>query len=641
MKKLFLSLNLLLCMAMGFAQDYKTHKVKVGETIESIAKTYMVTPYDIYALNPDAKIDLQPNEVIVIPKSRIAQNPTTTTEQKVSGFKKHKVRRKETLFSISKKYNVSIDDIKKHNKRLYSENLRKGDKINIPQFSTIQVTNNLENTIRKYKVQPKEGKWRIAYKFGITVDELETLNPKMSETLQEGEEINVPNLADNEVKKVDDEFGYYTVLPKEGFYRLKLKLGLSQMELEDLNPQLSSTGLKAGMVLKVPRDVGTSSELTNIDQTALKSKLTNFSTKRLAIMLPFRLHRIDLDSIREAKDILQRDSYMSISIDFHSGVLMALDSAKQLGISTNLDVFDTQARLSEVSKILASNDFSNYDAVIGPFTSENFDRIADELRNKRVPVFAPVTMPKKLYANVYQTIPSDEYLRKTLTSFVQSDSLPKKIIIISDQKNKSVSDALKSDFPSAKQIFSRKNKKGDDANYILISDIETEIQKGLNIVFLQTANEGFVSNVTSMLSAINGTDFETQEKREIILMTTNYNRAFEGTNVSNYDLSSLKFHYPSVNRTLAENSDNGFVKRYKAKYRSEPNKYATRGFDLAMDILLRLAYKDSLDEASGNDLETEYVENKFRYAKKLFGGYYNESAYILKFDDLRIIEAKK
>ena len=84
-----------------------------------------------------------------------------------------------------------------------------------------------------------------------------------------------------------------------------------------------------------------------------------------------------------------------------------------------------------------------------------------------------------------------------------------------------------------------------------------------------------------------------------------------------------------------------FVRKYKLKYGSEPNKYAVRGFDLTMDILLRLASENDLYNASNNDIETEYLENKFRYTKKMFGGYYNESAYILRFEELEISEVNQ
>ena len=119
MNKFLISLSLVFLFSINaIAQDYKTHKVRVGETIESIAKIYMVTPYDIYALNPDAKTSLQPNMVIIIPKSRILDEPVHTETRKLLNYKSHRVKRKETLYSISKKYNVTVEEIKKHNPRL-------------------------------------------------------------------------------------------------------------------------------------------------------------------------------------------------------------------------------------------------------------------------------------------------------------------------------------------------------------------------------------------------------------------------------------------------------------------------------------------------------------------------------------------
>ncbi len=644
MKKFFISLCfvLLFCFS-AIAQDYKTHRVKVGETIESIAKTYMVTPFDIYALNPDTKTSLEPNIVLIIPKSRILDTPIESQTTKLLGYKTHKVKRRETLYSISKKYNVTVADLKKHNNRLYSENLQKGDKIKIPNYSNVRTSTNLGNTIKTYQVLPKEGKWRVAYKFGITVAELEKLNPKMSDTLKLGESVNVPNIANNEEKVIDEEYGYYTVIPREGFLALERKLGLTQVEIENLNPELKSSGLKAGMIIKVPKDVTNNSGNDDIQRSVLLDKLNNFSTKKIAVMLPFRLNRVDMDSIQEVKDMLRQDGILTnISLDFHTGVLMALDSVKQLGISTKLDVYDTKGRINEVSSIIRNNDFSNYDAIIGPFMANGFDRAAAMLRSDNVPMVSPVSKPSNLYGNVFQTIPPSNLMLKKMVNIVKQDEVPGRIIIISDAKNRNVSDALKREFSLAKQIFSRSNEETQkDAYYILMEDIEEELREGKNIVFLETSNEGFVSNVAGMLTAFNGLDEELEIEREIILMTTNKTKAFDGENVSNYSLSNLKFHYPSPNKPYNYELPNSFVTQYKNLWNTSPNKYAIRGFDLTMDVLLRLATQDNLYEASTNDIETEYVENKFRYSKKMFGGYYNEAIYIVKYQDLKIIEVRQ
>ena len=634
MKKLVLII-VFLCSFSAFAQDYKTHKVKQGETIATIAKMYLVTPFDIYALNPDAKTALKPDTVLIIPTTRVKNEPIQESVKEVVGFKKHRVKRKETLYSISQKYNVEIADIKKHNTRLYSENLRKGDKIKIPKYKTIVSNVSLNNTVKKYTVLPKEGKWRVAYKFGITVPQLEALNPSMSEVLQPGQNVNVPNISNNEENVVEESYNYFTVLKSEGFMALDRRLGVSQEQLEQLNPGLKDSGLKLGMVLKVPADVKMAASVKDLKNTDLSSSLKNLSLKKIALMLPYRLNRIDIDSVKQAKKAIRKDAYLSISLDFHAGALMAIDSAKRLGISTYLKVYDTRNQLAEISNILSANDFSDYDAVIGPLIPKNLDRVALDLKGDNVPVISPFSMPVTLHDNVFQSVPSGDLLEDTIIKYVKLDSLPRHMIIISDSKHKRISNRLKSEFPNAEQIYSRNDKKGKEAYFVYQTDLENIFKDGKTIVFLETDNEGFASNV---ISIINGLIID---GKEIILFTTNKNRAFEGREISNYHLSNLKFHYPSVNKTAdIGSSRNAFIKAYRREYNVSPNKYAVRGFDLTLDLLLRLASEDDLYKASSSDIETEYVENKFRYSKKRFGGFYNEAVYVVKYDNLTIIEAE-
>ena len=177
---------------LSIAQNSKTHKVQKGETIEDIAKLYLVSPYDIYALNPDALNTFEPEMVLLIPNSRVKNEPIAEESKEVIGYRTHKVKRKETLYSISKDYGVSIEDLKKYNERLYSEGLKKGDRIRVPRFKTVVSEVTYNNTLKKYAVRPKEGKWRVAYKFGITVEELQALNPQMNEVLQPGDVLTRP-----------------------------------------------------------------------------------------------------------------------------------------------------------------------------------------------------------------------------------------------------------------------------------------------------------------------------------------------------------------------------------------------------------------------------------------------------------------
>jgi len=623
------------------AQNYKTHKVKQGETIESISKLYYVTPYDIYSLNPDAKKGLKPNSLLIIPKPKVESVPKVTVTKELMGFKTHKTGKKETLYSLAKEYNVSEDDIKKYNTFLYSNPLKKGDKLEIPVFKTIEITKTKDLT-RSYTVLPKEGKWRIAYKFGITIAELESLNPNMGEVLREGETINVPNITKYDEKVIDEQYSYYKVLPKEGFYRLKLKLGLEQDQLEALNPELKESGLKDGMILKIPFDKNLESDESNENVSNLIGKIKDYKTKHIAVMLPFRLDRVDFDSIPATKKSITSDPYLNASLDFHSGILIAIDSLKNLGISLKVDVYDTKYQVGEVSKIIENNDFESLDAVIGPLTPNNFERAASELKKYNVPVVSPIGENLNLYDNVFQSRPSAELLKSKTIDYVKSISGPKNIVIISDTKNSQIAAALKLEFTFASHVRSRKDKEGKEANYVLADDVASVLKPGLNIVFLETQNEGLASNATSILNSLitAGNAEENIAKKDIILVTTNINSAFEGDEISNEHLSNLSFTFATMSRTKNIEDNNYFIKKYEDTYHITPNKRAIRGFDVTMDIVLRLATSDDLYKSVNETPLTEYVESKFEYKKKLFGGYYNDSAYLVKYQDLRIVEVK-
>jgi len=96
-----------------FGQSYTKHTVVKGETIQSIAQKYKVTPYDIYKLNPDSKNGIQPNSVLLVPKTvAVTPKPSNAVPTKE---KLHEVVAGDTKYSLSKKYGVSVADLEKWN----------------------------------------------------------------------------------------------------------------------------------------------------------------------------------------------------------------------------------------------------------------------------------------------------------------------------------------------------------------------------------------------------------------------------------------------------------------------------------------------------------------------------------------------
>ena len=141
----------------------------------------------------------------------------------------HKVKRKQTLIKISNLYDVDVNLIKNFN-NLSSDKLDKGTSIKIPLIPLSEGSiKEIPNRVKYYLVKQKEGKWRIAYKYGITVDQLELINPQIGTFLKVSEKILVPNINLDKLNVIDENYAYYKVLPKEGFYRLKIKLGIRRI----------------------------------------------------------------------------------------------------------------------------------------------------------------------------------------------------------------------------------------------------------------------------------------------------------------------------------------------------------------------------------------------------------------------------
>jgi len=405
-----------------------------------------------------------------------------------------------------------------------------------------------------------------------------------------------------------------------------------------------NTDIKKGVKLKIPRIFNESKEElkipeiqeiikseTNLNYDSLIENITDYEKKKIAVMLPFRTKNINFDSIEDSNEIIKNDKLLNISLDFLFGIEMAVDSFSKFGIDVEVKIFDTGADRNIIHELIKKNDFSSYDLVIGPLTSNAFKYVSKSISNPNVKIVSPLSKTDLENGNVIHTIPSDDLLFNKIISFVESDTVPSQKFIIADSYNKIISDKIKKIFPDAHQFFSRINDSGIDTRTMVYDSLDSTFVNSRNIVFLETKDQGFVSNIASILNSF------VNDSTEIILTTTNKNRAFEGVNISNYNMSNLNFHYPSINRSIRDNDNDQFIKKYSSRYNSFPTKYAIRGHDLVLDLLIRLSCGE-LDNNNLNLVESEYIENKFKYVKDKNGAYNNSSAYIMKFEDLKLVE---
>lgn len=628
--------------SMATAQkEYETHRVQKNQSLSQIATLYGVSQAAIKKRNPEIENELSAGTLLIIPtasKLIDAQNPPK--------FKKHKVRRKETLITISKKYNVSIDAIKRYNKQLYARQIKKGERLQIPMhlkivdsgvvpYNDSKVSGAITldtSSLSKHIVKAKETRYGIARMYGITVSELEQMNPELGEGLSQNAIINVPSKAILKTAIAEKGYRFYEVQPKEGFYRLKVKINLTKEQIVALNPY-AKDGLQEGMILKIPSDTATA--ITGqINKRDLQQTIIDTSQKRIAVLLPFRLNKIISDSLSVKQQQIKKNRLMSLSLDFYSGLLMATEFAKDKGISLQLDVFDTQYNTAIVSDIINNNTFDTFDAVLGPLGQKNIEKAAAMLQDTTVPIFSPLSNKQiKVSKNVFQSLPSDAMLEDGMLEYIVSGMSDKNLIVIADSTKTAQLAKIMLAIPDARIVSLR------EEGFLRLEDVENQIdQTKENWVILEATDPILISNVVGVLNGLPVIDPDLEEDQEpvdyeIRLFSLDKNAAFDYHDVSNVHLAELNFTFPSVNKSYNYKDKNAFLISYKNKYGVLPNRFAVRGFDLTYDVILRLASSEDIFTASKQEFETQYIENKFSYSKSLLSGYQNNAFYIIKYQE--------
>lgn len=615
-----------------FGQNYTKHKVAKGETITQIAQKYKVTPYDIYKLNPDSQSGIQPDAILLIPKSieKVTSNEVPFKE------KTYTVKAKETLYSIAKENNVEISDLEEANPFLKTDGLQPGQLLKIMKYEEppkVQMGTKIFST---HEVVAGDTKYSISKKYGISVEELEKQNPEIKENLPVGFKLKINNgekpatTADVVKPKTAAYQGNtleYTVKSGETMYSLTKLLGLSEASLIGLNPSLKD-GVKEGMILNVPATLSFSKETKNSLKDLTKS-ISSQKRKELVLFLPFNASKIQNDTITSISERLKKDKFLNMTLDFYAGALMAIDSAKVLGMNLDIKIYDSQETKNSTSalSVISNNDFSSTDAVIGPFYQVNVEKVADALENKNIPVISPLSRDEgKSYKNLFQSMPHADAVKGAMFNYMQSKN--GNIIAVIDPKKTSIKEYIQ-DFQKDVKVVGLSDKGGFVADSIKKHFVKDRI----NYVVMASEKTGTIFTTTSAMSSVMK-DYQVQ----LVILEPNETLDFEEIALSR--LTKLKMAYPSATKDNDSDEAQKFERAFKKKNKILPNQYAVRGFDLTFDTMLRLA-QDKPFEESINDDATEQVESKFDYAKKISGGYTNNGIYILYYDeDLTIKQAQ-
>jgi LysM repeat protein len=171
------------------------HRITAGETLYSISKKYNASVDDVKKANPDWAQGLQVGQIVKVPTTLPATtSPTITT----ASTQKHIVASGETLYSITTKYNISVDELKKANPGLTST-ISVGQELTIPTKGATVATATTTKPATSSKVAVNhqvaagETLYSISKKYNVGVDDIKKANPGIG-SLQVGQVVVVPGV---------------------------------------------------------------------------------------------------------------------------------------------------------------------------------------------------------------------------------------------------------------------------------------------------------------------------------------------------------------------------------------------------------------------------------------------------------------
>lgn len=611
------------CVAAKTAKQdpYLKHTIEKGETVFSIAKKYHVTPFDIYRLNPDAKEGIKENTTLLIPKA-----VSVSSFNDDADVKTHKVAPKETLFSLAKQYGVTVLDLKEWNPDVEKNGLKIGQELIVSKnYKTSNLVDKVEveevkstSLVSTHVVKTGETLYSLSKKYDIKIDDLIALNPQLESGLNIGDTIKVKRENQIKITEIQNNEKLYTVKPKETLYSLSKQFNLSSEELIALNPDLKE-GLKEGMTLKLPSKIRIKDSIALKPKANLLQSVDYNSQKEIVLLLPFGLNKIESDTTKTVKDHLKNNKFFNLTLDFYSGALIAIDSAKTLGLPVKIKILDVEStkNSTNIASVISRNNMSNVNAIIGPFMNSHAETTAQLLSQYNIPVISPLSKEvSKPISNLYNAVPSQEELIASLFDYMNSKE-GNIVAIISSKKNAS-REMLQSKYSYVK--FPEANENGT----ITIDAIKSQLVKGKkNFVILDSEKSGQIMNVSGNLMKLKN-EFDIQ----LVVFELYDSLNFEEIPMKN--LTELNLLFPSVTKEPMTMEEKIVIRKLTDANQVSPNYFVLKGFDVTFDTILRVCQQDGYEQ-SVQQFSSEGVENGFNYVIEN-GVNMNKQIYIQYYD---------
>lgn len=589
---------------------YFVHTVQQNQTLSSISRAYGVTIQDIAKANPNIILEvISVGQTLRIPSiSELNELSESYFGLSEDDFIYHTVQPQQTIFYISKKYNVSKEDIYYYNPG--SEDL-------------IQVDQTLK--IPKPHVKKQEP----------------------------------------QIEEVDDDPNKYIVKKGDTLYSLSKKYGISVAELIRTNPQLR-WGLQEGMALHFDgseHDINFSPNYDSLPGISLaKVELYSASkcdsigglnkneTIKIALLLPFHasellvLDSITVDSVRRAHPYNRFRSRGLSFTEFYEGFLMAIDSLQKTGQHITLFTYDTKSDSTTTNNIIKELDIIRPNIIYGPIIPSNISRVSAYSKENKIPMILPLAKSTSKYTdnNPYTiSMMPDSKAELNLSADYISQFHDKNIILIHNEDSAGLADIK--EFRETLFAYFSSKAAYEDALYKEIRVNDT-IQKNLdhalrenmdNIILVYSANEAYVSNIIGLLRINQSFGYS------INVFGLPVWQSFDNLRVELLHMLNTVIYSPFYIDYTKEHTQQ-FVKKCRTVLKHEPYKTVNTGSGFNFTYLgyeAGLAFAEAYKYYGDNflnclcHLQFDMPQTLYRFEWKPEGGFTNVNINLINYDE--------
>lgn len=542
----------------------------------------------------------------------------------------HIVKERQTLYSISKAYNVSIEDIYKYNPSVKENGLKINTILIIPiageaaQAKADAAVEMAAEPVVEAVAKTEEAQTPVAE----TADE--TVTETATETATE-------TVAKPEVKPEDEDIVIkrktHTVKWFEDLDTIAEKYGVTVEALMEING-LTGRKLTKRQKLIIPTEEEAAqaqaddnaledgetlldaSDTTAVTDTLMLPEMPSKKTVDLSLMLP-----LNASSAKGSS---------SNNIDFYSGVLLAIYEMSQNGVSTSLDTYDIAD-----GKIKTDLDsLKNENVVIGPVSTGDLTRLFNTAPQDKMVVSPLDQRAEKLvyeHSNMIQAPTPYSVIYTDLMAWMKEDLQEGDRAIVVTEKSARATEAVQAMMAAVDsskieyKALSYSILEGRDVPESLAWHM-TEGETASNRVFIASESEAFVNDVVRNLNVM------IHKKYKVVLYAPGRIRNFETIEVDNFHNSnlhvSLGYYIDYDDAKVKE-----FLLKYRALYNSEPTQFSFQGYDLAKYFIgLCSKYGENWTQKLESS-DSKMLQSVFRFRKTEAGGYINTGVHRLVYGE--------